>query len=223
MKIDRILGILMTLIKEKRVTSEYLSKKYEVSTRTILRDIEYLDTLGVPVYSSRGINGGFFIPSDYKFKYNYFNKSDIQHILMGLELLSYISYSNETNLVINKMLNIVPDFIDENESIDDYIVFDIKEKSPEKTSETIGILRKSLDDNITVILHINNNIHEFEPLSIVIKDFNVCVYGYISISNEFENTYVLIDVNNIDNISITNNEYIRKPISYKSNELITKI
>lgn len=65
MKIDRQIGILSILQKDT-VTASYLAEQFEVSRRTINRDIEDLCKAGIPVVTKQGINGGISIMEDYK-------------------------------------------------------------------------------------------------------------------------------------------------------------
>ena len=58
MKIDRQLGILSILLQKESVTAPYLSEMFEVSRRTINRDIEDLCRAGIPIATRQGINGG---------------------------------------------------------------------------------------------------------------------------------------------------------------------
>ena len=58
MKIDRLIGILSVLLQEERVTAPELAEKFEVSRRTINRDVEALCKAGIPISTSQGIGGG---------------------------------------------------------------------------------------------------------------------------------------------------------------------
>ena len=53
MKIDRLIGILSVLLQRDKVTSQELAEKFEVSRRTILRDIELINMAGIPVVSEQ--------------------------------------------------------------------------------------------------------------------------------------------------------------------------
>ena len=59
MKIERLIGILSILLQQEKVTAPYLSEKFEVSRRTINRDIEALCRAGIPIVTTQGTNGGF--------------------------------------------------------------------------------------------------------------------------------------------------------------------
>ncbi len=56
--INRLLGIVYTLLNKENVTATALAERYEVSVRTIYRDIEVLGQAGIPVYTRKGKNGG---------------------------------------------------------------------------------------------------------------------------------------------------------------------
>ena len=61
MKIDRLIGILSILLQEEKITAPELAKKFEVSRRTINRDIEDLCKAGIPILTSQGAGGGISI------------------------------------------------------------------------------------------------------------------------------------------------------------------
>lgn len=58
MKIDRLLSIVILLLKKNRVQAKELADLYEVSIRTIYRDIEAISMAGIPVVTYQGANGG---------------------------------------------------------------------------------------------------------------------------------------------------------------------
>ena len=61
MKIDRMIGILSILLQQEKVTASYLAEKFEVSRRTINRDIEALCMAGIPLVTKQGTGGGISI------------------------------------------------------------------------------------------------------------------------------------------------------------------
>ncbi len=65
MKIDRLLAMTILLLNRKRISAAELAEKYEVSTKTVYRDIETLCRAGIPIVSHQGMSGGFELMERY--------------------------------------------------------------------------------------------------------------------------------------------------------------
>src|SRR5574344_1619441 len=95
MKIDRLIGIISILLQKDKVTAPFLAKKFEVSRRTINRDIETITQSGIPLVTEQGQNGGISIMSGYAIDKTAFTSSEMQAILTGLQGLDSISGSKQ--------------------------------------------------------------------------------------------------------------------------------
>jgi predicted DNA-binding transcriptional regulator YafY len=88
MKWDRLLGITMELLTKKRVTATELAGRFEVSIRTIYRDVELISRAGIPVASFLGTDGGFELMDGFFLTKQHFSVEDflvIYHLLKGVE------------------------------------------------------------------------------------------------------------------------------------------
>ena len=88
MKIDRLIGILSILLQKDKITTQELANKFEVSRRTILRDIDALSVAGIPIISEKGQGGGISIMEDYKVDRTVLSSEDMKAILTGLQSLT---------------------------------------------------------------------------------------------------------------------------------------
>ena len=65
MQINRLFEMLHMMLNKKNITAKELSEYFEVSLRTVYRDVETLASAGIPVYSLRGKNGGIRLLEGY--------------------------------------------------------------------------------------------------------------------------------------------------------------
>lgn len=103
MKIDRMIGILSILLQQEKVTAPYLAEKFEVSRRTINRDIEALCMAGIPLVTEPGQNGGVSIMEGYKIDRALFTTQDMQALLAGLRSLDSVSGTNQYVQLMEKL------------------------------------------------------------------------------------------------------------------------
>ena len=103
MKIDRLIGILSILLQQERVTAPYLAEKFEVSRRTINRDIEDICKAGIPLVTTQGTGGGISIMDGYRIDRTVLTSSEMQSILTGLRSLDSVSGTNKYQQLMEKL------------------------------------------------------------------------------------------------------------------------
>ena len=88
MKINRLFEIVYILLNEKNVTAKKLSTHFEVSARTILRDVDTLAESGIPIYTTRGKGGGISILDNHILNKTTLSEEEQDQLLFALQSLS---------------------------------------------------------------------------------------------------------------------------------------
>ena len=117
MKIDRLIGILSVLLQKEKMTAPELAERFEVSRRTINRDIEDLCKAGIPIQTSQGTGGGISIMEGYRLDRTILTSKDMQMILTGLRSLDSVSGSSYYCQLMEKIRTGSSEFISGRDSI----------------------------------------------------------------------------------------------------------
>jgi predicted DNA-binding transcriptional regulator YafY len=111
-RLDRALGILLLLRQGKTISATELADRFEVSVRTIYRDMEALSELGTPIYAELGRSGGFRLVEGYFLPPVMFTRGEATSLLLGLTLLRRLRvtpYPGEIESAEHKLLAALPD------------------------------------------------------------------------------------------------------------------
>ena len=103
MKIDRLIGIITILLQKEKVTISQLAKRFEVSCRTIQRDIDDICKAGIPIVSMQGYGGGISIEEGYKIDKTILTQKELSAIFMGLKSIDTISKYPYTQSLMEKL------------------------------------------------------------------------------------------------------------------------
>ncbi|MCO5387550.1 MAG: HTH domain-containing protein [Desulfosporosinus sp.] len=103
MKIDRLLGIVTILLQQDKVTAPELAKKFEVSRRTIHRDIDDICKAGIPIITYQGVMGVFLLPKAIKLDKSVLSIEELQNIITGLKSLGSVSDTPRIERLILKL------------------------------------------------------------------------------------------------------------------------
>lgn len=109
-KVERLISIIMILLRKNIVSANEFAKLFHVSKRTILRDMETLSLSNIPIYSIHGVHGGYGIMDEYKFDKRLLSSSDLENILIALSGLEHILISEEVAVTIKKIEAMVSPF-----------------------------------------------------------------------------------------------------------------
>ncbi|MDR3767411.1 MAG: YafY family protein [Butyricicoccus sp.] len=103
MKMERLIGILSILLQQEKVTTPELAEQFEVSRRTIQRDIESLCQAGVPISTAQGAGGGISIMEGYRVDRTVLTAPEMQAILAGLRSLDSVSGTRRYAQLMKKL------------------------------------------------------------------------------------------------------------------------
>ena len=108
MKIDRLLGLVMYLLNRDKVSARELAERFEVSPRTVQRDMEALNLAGIPVTSIQGASGGYAIMDSFRLDKQIMNTDDYLFIITALKGLCTAYENRRLEATLEKFLAIVP-------------------------------------------------------------------------------------------------------------------
>ena len=142
MKTDRLIGILSVLLQSKQTTAPELAELFEVSRRTINRDIEDLCKAGIPIVTTQGTGGGISIMDGYRMDRTILSSKDMRMILAGLRSLDSISGSNYYSLLMEKLQLGSSQFV----SGKDSILIDLSSWNKTSLAPKIEIIQNAIEN-----------------------------------------------------------------------------
>lgn len=104
-QVARLFEILYILLSERDITAKKLAKHFEISVRTVYRDIETLTFAGIPIYSQRGKKGGIRLLDDYVIDKSLISEKEQKEILYALQSLRATNYP-DTEKTLSKLNSI---------------------------------------------------------------------------------------------------------------------
>lgn len=107
MKIDRLIAITIYLLNRETVSASTLAGRFEVSRRTIQRDIDTLNQAGIPIVSTYGSEGGYEIMDGFKLNKQIANVDDYLNIIMALKGLNSAYDNRKINETLEKALTTI--------------------------------------------------------------------------------------------------------------------
>ena len=99
MKDNRLFRILYYILEKGKVTANELADKFEVSVRTIYRDIDSISSAGIPIYATQGKGGGIEIAEDFVLSKSLLSENEKQKIMSALQGLDNTAIQHENELL----------------------------------------------------------------------------------------------------------------------------
>ena len=149
MKLDRLIAILSVLLNQEQATAPQLAKRFEVSRRTINRDIEALNQAGIPIVTQQGAGGGIRIMDGFRMDRTALTSREMQAILSGLRGLDSVSGTSQYKQLMEKISPGAADVLPG----DQHILIDLASWHKASLSGKIELLHGAIEQHRLVSFH----------------------------------------------------------------------
>ncbi len=218
MRIDRMLSIVVILLNRRKIKAQALADRFEVSLRTVYRDIEAINLAGIPIISNQGGGGGYEIPENYKLNKQYLSPSDMKSILSALKGVNAALDDNELELIYEKIQSLLPGSDEKRTNPgDEYIVFDtIGWDNSDRDAKKIHTLYGAIKSRQLVqIKYIDGqgkkSLRLIEPMTVIQKGISWYVFGFCLKREDFR----MFKLSRIKEVLNTKKTFLRKKGNYR--------
>ncbi|WP_276356111.1 helix-turn-helix transcriptional regulator [Cohnella caldifontis] len=179
MKLDRLLAITMTLLNQPRVSAAVLAKRFEVSLRTIYRDMEAINQAGIPIVSFAGSDGGYEIMEGYRLEKQVLSLEDFSSICTALRSVRSATDQSEIDRLIERIGALVP----EPSALEGQSLVDLDFKPAPNDKERFVPLHEAIKElKIVQFAYLDNKGSEterkVEPMGLFLKGYVWYMYGF---------------------------------------------
>ncbi len=208
MKIDRLIGILSVLLQKDTVTAPYLAEQFEVSRRTINRDIEDLCKAGIPIVTRQGTKGGISIMGNYKMDRTLLTSMEMQDILAGLRSLDSINETSRYSQLMEKLSAGSSDFMAGNQSV----LIDLSSWYKTSLAPKIEQIREGIDRRIRLeFLYYSPKgtaMRRIEPYYLIFRWSSWYVWGWCIDREDFR----LFKLNRMDQMKLSGETFEKRHV-----------
>lgn len=185
MKIDRLIGIVTHLLQVDKTTAPELACRFEVSRRTIMRDVEALSKAGIPIVTAQGGDGGISIIEGFRLDKSLLTVDDLQTILAGLQSIQSVSKSADVGKLLEKFTSKNKDVL----SLGDTMMIDLSSFYKDSLSKKIDLIKGAITEKRLVSFRYYYNKGEeyktVEPYQMVFKWSDWYLFGFCRKRQDF--------------------------------------
>ena len=185
MKIDRLIGILSLLLQKEKTTAPELAERFEVSRRTINRDIEHLCKAGIPIQTSQGAGGGISIMEGFSIDRTLLTSKDMKMILAGLRSLDSVSGSHYYGQLMEKIKPGSSDIV----TGSDAIIIDLSSWTKDAIAPKVSFIQDAIEERKILVFDYyapsGDSHREIEPYYLIFKWSSWYVYGFCLMRQDF--------------------------------------
>ncbi len=212
MKVKRLIGIVFYLLSKKIVSSRELAEHFDVSVRTILRDMDYLSESGIPIVSEMGKDGGFGIMDTYKLDARLVDNEDLFYIMASLESISSTYHDERLENTIIKLKGLLSDDSSHIKDKKEKLRFDFSSlRVKDDDNSKMTLLNEAIENSKVIKFNYINfkgskTCREVEPHMIMFKWYSWYLYSYCSLREEFR----VFRISRISDMEILDKPFRRK-------------
>lgn len=184
MEQSRLFKIVYYLLEKGKSTAPELAEKFEVSIRTIYRDLDAISAAGIPVYATQGKGGGIFIMQDFVLDKSLLSEQEKEQILMALQGISATEH-NQSDELLRKLGGIFQT------KVTNWIEVDFSQwfKNTLKADVFNQIKRAIFNRcviNFSYFAREGNYVtRTVEPVKLIFKNKDWYLYGFCLLRNDF--------------------------------------
>jgi predicted DNA-binding transcriptional regulator YafY len=213
-----MLAITIMLLNKERVSARELADKFEVSIRTVYRDIDAIGMAGIPITSYSGKQGGFAIIDSFKLDRQLLTMKDLLAILSALKGINVTLENKELDSAIDKITCLIPD--DKTNLLEDHmqhISIDILPWGYQKSQQKyLKCIHNSITEDSIIEFQYENAKGEIrnrkvEPMTLIFIGYA----GYLFSFCLFRTDYRLFRLSRMKDVNVLDQKFIRKEKAYK--------
>nr|WP_246313294.1 YafY family protein [Paenibacillus foliorum] len=214
MKLDRLLAITMLLLNRKRVSAGELAERFEISLRTVYRDLESLNQAGIPIVSFAGASGGYEIMNQYRLERQFLSMEELQSIIVALRGVRSTLEEQDIGSLMDKVGTLVAR--SEHSAMNDMsqqLLIDLNPwQGGEADKEKLAVLRSAIGQTRIIRFSYTSSQGDpserfCEPMGVVLKGYVWYLYGFCKLRED----YRIFRLSRIEQLTVTPDVFQRKP------------
>lgn len=192
MKLDRLVSILVILLRKERVQAKELAERFGVSVRTILRDVDAINLAGIPIVTYQGVNGGIGIAEGYRLDRSVFTEDEMAAIITSLKGIGRSIPDKNNEILVEKFKTILSrSQINKVNQKTNQLVIDLSPWGGNGHIKVmLGEIRGAIENRKEIELTYldtegNRTVRRIEPYSLVLKGQNWYMYSWCHTREDF--------------------------------------
>jgi len=223
MKIDRLLAITVLLLNRGRLSAKELAERFEVSSKTIYRDMDTLSQAGIPIVAHQGISGGFEIMEHYMIDKYWLSAEEMSTLVAAVKGMSSALADQQMDILLEKVKALLHR-VEQSFGVEyrrESVVMDFQPWGQRQgLKSSVGLLKQAIQESRRVIMDYissegTSERRIIEPVSLLLKG-NVWYVQAFCLVREDERIFRL---SRMQQIELLSEHYAPRPFLGKKESL----